>query len=146
MNIIFLNTDGVLNDESYDKVYDDSSTLPQCINNVNGIIKVTKAKIVITSDWRRILGLDELNEFLTSRGLIEGSVIGVTEDLGDREADIKDWLMRNAESISAFVILDSDLYLTERILGERTVHSTEGISYDNAMEAINYLQNSVLEE
>ena len=146
MNIIFLNTDGVLNDESYDKVYDDSSTLPQCINNVNGIIKVTKDKIVITSDWRRILGLDELNEFLTSRGLIEGSVIGVTEDLGDREADIKDWLMRNAESISAFVILDSDLYLTERILGERTVHSTEGISYDNAMEAINYLQNSVLEE
>ena len=146
MNIIFLNTDGVLNDGTYDKVYDDNSTSPQYVNNVNGIVKVANAKTVVTSVWRRILDFEELCEFLYSRGIVEGSIIGVTEDLDSREGDIKDWLMKNAETISNFVILDSDLHLTERVLGERMVHSSKGISYDSAMEAINYLQNSILEE
>ena len=50
--IIFLDIDGVLNSETYDKNRTAGAIDPECAKRLNRIIKETNADIVISSSWK----------------------------------------------------------------------------------------------
>ena len=114
MKIIFLDIDGVLNYiEAWDrpenegkgsKVWD-----PDCVNELNRIIKETDAKIVLSSTWR--LYPDHENLVYNEMG-IKGEFIGKTPDLPSsyyRGHEIQRWLDNNENmNVEKFVILDDD--------------------------------------
>lgn len=115
MKILFLDIDGVLNCRSYigrpgrnslsELDWFQDQIDPACMDRLNQILDQSKAKVVISSSWRIILSLPELQEILTSKGF-RGEIIGKTPELppDDREEEISLWLRDNpAES---FVILD----------------------------------------
>ena len=94
MKIIFLDFDGVLNDqrslESYYAKYNDNDYLnPEMVARLNKIIEATNSvknqygvnyevNVIITSTWRYFYTLDELvDKYLIPNGFI-GNVIGIT--------------------------------------------------------------------
>ena len=95
--IIFLDIDGVLNLRSKKKW--DSG----CINNLNQILILTNAKIVVTSTWRCTYNLEELQNIFINQG-IEGEVVGITEQLGHRATEILTWVEEN--DIDEYVVID----------------------------------------
>lgn len=106
MKVIFLDVDGVLkHGNSKIKVEDDKIEL------LKQIIDETKAKIVLSSDWRFWLGTDDedvilLQEKLKSIGTeIMSSTPGSKH--GYRGAEIYQWINEwQGEEIDKFVILD----------------------------------------
>lgn len=124
--LIFLDLDGVLNNsamqisrEVWEQVndiqthrYDRLSSVN--IKSLNDLTDKTGAKIVISSTWRMLYDLDELQDTLYSAG-VRGEIIGVTPILG---ADtirgneiyryIKDNYCWEVEQKLRYVILDDD--------------------------------------
>lgn len=87
--IIFLDVDGVLNK------YDDDATFNEFnVNNLIFLIEKTGAKIVLSSDWRRLpFNLERIKNFLLSCNL---EIFDVTPVLNeDRKYEIKKWLREN---------------------------------------------------
>lgn len=87
MKIIFLDIDGVLNNADYYRgknlathqneiSHFDSNN----IHALNRIIDNTKAEIVLSSAWRLLKSIEEINELFNLVG-IKGKVIDVTESL-----------------------------------------------------------------
>ena len=125
--IIFLDIDGVLRTYKSDlewsrkinePVYHGTNRLfsKELVDNLNEVIYLTGAKIVITSNWRIYLSLEELQKIFRDRGVI-GEVIGKTGlghlkpgsriPLGNRGLEISDWLDRNP--IRKYVIIDDQV-------------------------------------
>ena len=92
MKVIFLDIDGVL--VCYDSV-DKTAEKPKlpidpethmhnfhkpCVKNLNKIIEATGAKLVLSSTWRFIEGLDKTNEHLTKNGVV-AQCVNQTPDL-----------------------------------------------------------------
>lgn len=119
--LIFLDVDGVLNNNSY-RTDPPNLICPHNIVNLNKIIEATKAKIVISSSWRETI----TTEFLKSFGCI-GEVIGYTPRLSfhcekeptyrysvPRGCEIKAWIELNKADLGVkvsklkYVILDDD--------------------------------------
>ena len=74
MKVIFLDFDGVINsDKDQSTDYFDK----RLIQKINTIIVKTKAKIVVSSDWRASRSIKELQALLEMYGFI-GQVIGKT--------------------------------------------------------------------
>lgn len=150
MRIVFLDIDGVLNSERLADAIDhqhragghaklgvdckcyarENHIDPECIWRLNTLVTQTGSEIVISSSWRRLLDLDEVNRILGKHGLVRPA-IGATPDLVnelgwfgfhhdrklagspcDRGWEIWDWLFGCPE-VSEFVILDdcSDMAL-----------------------------------
>ena len=86
MIILVLDIDGVLYTSSYynhlidkhKKSRDKYGFLfdPKCVENLNEIIKITNAKIVISSTWRSA-GIEKLQKLFNERG-IKRQIIGCT--------------------------------------------------------------------
>lgn len=106
MKVIFLDVDGVLNHgNSKIKVEDDKIEL------LKQIINETKAKIVLSSDWRFWLGTDDEDVALLQEKLksIGTEIMSSTPDSkhGYRGAEIYQWINEwQGETIEKFVILD----------------------------------------
>ena len=116
-NVIFLDIDGVLNSDKYF----DSINNMECMNPVDRImldidmskVKIlleiigkTKAKIVITSSWRRMKLYPYIKERLISMGL---PVVGETPCInGNRGEEIRWYLANNR--VDNFVILDDEIF------------------------------------
>lgn len=135
MKIIFLDIDGVLNHQLWfaarknekvetDLDYDRSMIDPQKVELLNDLIDETKAKVVISSSWRKTHTKEQLQSLLESKGFT-GEVIGLTpclkftglEGYGysvPRGAEIKAWLEINKSTLLdkmskvPYVILDDD--------------------------------------
>jgi hypothetical protein len=132
MKVIFLDVDGVLNASRrvtpHTQGFELSDwVIPRCINQLNRIVRETKAAIVISSTWRIGKNIKELREMFDGVGVV-GDVIGKTErgpcswhnDLGypmcsdgHRGAEIHDWLENRKRlvdyaQVDGFVILDDD--------------------------------------
>ena len=125
--IIFLDIDGVLRTHKSDLEWSNKLTTPifkgvdrlfdkNLVDNLNEVIILTGAKIVITSNWRISLSLEELQKIFKERGVI-GEVIGKTGlghlkggspiPIGNRGLEISDWLGRNPAE--KFIIIDDQV-------------------------------------
>ena len=124
--IIFLDFDGVLNSQLWyvrtkgSRKRDDLDT--EAVGFLNDLIKSTGAKVVVTSTWRLIRTVEELQEILARNGF-KGEVIGKTKDLrcgedGDcvlRGNEILQWMKTHPVELGCayydykdYVILDDD--------------------------------------
>ena len=125
--IIFLDIDGVLRTHKSDLEWSNKLATPifkgvdrlfdkTLVDNLNEVIYLTGAKIVITSNWRIYLSLEELQIIFKERGVI-GEVIGKTGlghlkggspiPIGNRGLEIQDWLDRNP--VGKFIIIDDQV-------------------------------------
>lgn len=121
IKIIFLDIDGVLNDdtdESWNDVGDDyyphSKTL---VSNLNEIIRQTNAKLVLSSTWRLGLDLEQISDLMKRIGIV-GDFIGYTDSLNSSYAvrgnEILKWIIDNEEIVGQryefknYLILDDD--------------------------------------
>ena len=128
MKIIFLDFDGVMNNEVWfrdrverKKIYNHDeherdAIDPRCVDFLNKIIEDTGAKIVVSSTWRMGRSKEQLQTILENKGF-KGEIIGKTPFLrGEgclRGNEIRQWQQDNAELIGKedaerYVILDDD--------------------------------------
>lgn len=158
MKIIFLDVDGVLNhshsigwrrsDGGLDwKVLD-----PECIFEINRIIRETGAKIVLSSTWR----LNEEGLNLIKESIIDGAIIGRTPTLQrfsqhvDRKEEILKWMSdtwplsigSTGEKIENMAIIDDDI---DADLGDGSFFKTEfesgGLTKEIADNIIQHLNS-----
>lgn len=104
MRTVFLDFDGVLNSEKSSEYFE-----PDKISLLNKLLASTDARLVITSTWRYGLSCSELDQILSTNGVLSGRVVGTTPYMDDcRGREIFEWLKRfgGRYSISEFVILD----------------------------------------
>lgn len=131
MKIIFLDIDGVLNNELFCRAKRqcdrhkeaEEKELPNCVGDIdpksvgflNELIKDTGAKVVISSTWRHG-GIEYCRKALEACGF-EGDIIDVTPSLHHecvvRGNEIYWWLQRNHELLGTrdfkdYVIFDDD--------------------------------------
>jgi len=121
MKVIFLDIDGVLvtrNSIKYQHLnYPDITEIifgKKALNNLNKLIRLTEAKIVISSTWRLFHSLEELKDIFNKQG-IKGDIISTTsvdratieEDI-PRGKKIADWL-EGKKDIEQYVIIDDDV-------------------------------------
>ncbi len=121
MKAIFLDIDGVLvtrNSIKYQYLnFPDETSIrfsKKAVKNLNKLIRLTKAKIVISSTWRLFHSLEELKNIFKEQK-IKGEIISTTsierapveEDI-PRGQKIADWLEQNQE-VKQYVIIDDDV-------------------------------------
>ena len=121
MKIIFLDIDGVLvtrNSIKYQYInFPDETSIrfsKKAVKNLNKLIRLTGAKIVISSTWRLFHSLEELKKIFVKQR-IKGKIISTTsiekatveEDI-PRGQKIADWLEQNHE-VKQYVIIDDDV-------------------------------------
>lgn len=149
--IIFLDVDGVLNSAKFDrwlqdhhmKQYYGYELLDQnAILNLQDIVFVTGANIVLSSSWRLSNSCSErLRQQLLPYGLqfIDKTVCLRQEDRGE---EIKEWLSRHPE-VSYFVILDDDDDFKDEELKKHFVQTTfdSGLLEEHVNKAIEILNN-----
>lgn len=156
LKIIFLDIDGVLNSQDFyqkrfDKEKEDEIDL-LAIENLNRIVDVTNANVVISSTWRRGSEICQLQELLDKFGF-KGKVIGKTPCLDNkffvRGNEVFGWLKRNVNDFitgtsqgdsTTYIILDddSDMLLCQK---DNFIHidSKFGLTKENAEQAIKIL-------
>ncbi len=125
--LIFLDIDGVLNSTRWLITASKDGTLaipsrehidPAAVGVLNQIVKHTRAKVVISSTWRKIHTLEQMRAILKKYDF-EGEVIDVTPDFFAlrhqrsgkpyvRGDEIHSWLEQNECLGVPFVILDDD--------------------------------------
>jgi hypothetical protein len=114
MNIIFLDFDGVLQiNRSRSKLYRPGSPTfdRESVSNLNLLIELTDAKIVVTSSWRldSDLPLQRLLEFEGVKGEVVGQTPYLSLGYHGRGAEIYAFLREDNFPIEQFVILDDDI-------------------------------------
>ena len=120
IKVLFMDIDGVLNCRAtFDKAVGPegmetygvppSVVDPELIRKVNIVTYVTGAKIVISSTWRLYQRLQDLRDFLRSKGLT-GDVICSTPNLPTigRTSEILTWLKSTGRQVNKYVIVDDD--------------------------------------
>ncbi len=121
MKVIFLDIDGVLvtrNSIKYQYLnFPDDTNIhfsKKAVKNLNKLVRLTKAKIVISSTWRLFHSLEELQNIFKEQK-IKGEIISTTsvekatieEDI-PRGQKITDWLKEH-NNIEQYVIIDDDV-------------------------------------
>ena len=152
MKYIFLDVDGVLNNEKYTKkCYKKNKKKnlfcgnnvpfnPKCLKRVAKIVKKTNAKLILSSTWR----LDKISiEILNSRLAEYGTKIyDITPNINQiRGLEIKTWLKNNNYnwSIDDFIVLDDEIDDIISHIEENkviTINSYNGLSWENMIDAI----------
>lgn len=118
MKIIFLDVDGVLNNQTNEgRIKTSSGYLNQpCVDNFNKLVADTGAKVVLSSTWR--MDKDDATVSLLGGG-VQCEFVGKTPILRDRWAlrgnEIHAWIVENQHIFGkdyheyhSFVILDDD--------------------------------------
>lgn len=149
--VIFLDFDGVLATEEYtdgllktgQKTNDKFGTLfnPDCIAQLNRLICLTNAKIVITSSWKNYLSLWDILRMWKYRKM-SGQVIGVTPSVSIyRGEEINKWLCQH-RGITNYVIIDDMDYRQFRKEQHSHLVTTDhfsGLNKCSAQEAVRIL-------
>ena len=153
MKVIFLDIDGVLNNEDSDIVYlgEDSVMTggffcPELVVNLNTVIQHTGASIVLSSTWRLGLSLQKAKKLMVELGII-GELIGITDSINDRHVfrgnEIYKWICDNEGLVGKYyefkeyLILDddSDMLYWQRNNFVQT-DGRKGLTDSNVMESI----------
>ena len=148
MKVIFLDFDGVLNNEPYLQKVGNYRTLdPESIDQLNRVLEATEAKSVVSSTWRYMYpSVRDLNELLESHGLPKGCVTGLTPRVLDynvhytRGAEIALWLERHG-SIKNWVAVDDESAMeplpSERVVKTEWVVGLQKEHADKMIEVLN---------
>ncbi len=136
--VIFLDIDGVLNNEAFLKLAWDNvvpvpygSSEPSCedqldstrIGLLNELIESTGAKVVLSSTWRFAVGVKRTTLALERRGF-RGNIIGSTPRGRNRGEEIAECVQELG--CTRFVILDDDVSPRE-VFKKRFVHVPNGL-------------------
>ena len=126
MNILFLDIDGVLNSKQWHSS-DSCKALgnsvkryfdPVCMKYLNSIISETEARVIISSSWRILRSLQDLQDLFKSVGFT-GKIYGMTPDLSIFQPDsenlrgleIQQWITNNQRYFKTaiqYIILDDE--------------------------------------
>ena len=159
MKIIFLDIDGVLNNTSTQKMFEEYYFVEdEKMELLKQLVVRTGAKLVLSSTWREGWYARERMEnpsksFQSAIRLFEAlekklseydlELLSYTEDFGTRGEEIDLWLKSwKGESIESFVILD-DMYPEDlQLHQEYLVQTTEsfGLTQEDVEEAVNMLK------
>lgn len=155
IKIIFLDIDGVLNNEESEYYPVDNGRFgrttelftPRLIDNLNLLLTKTGAKIVVSSTWRLGKTVEELQLILNGMGVV-GEVIDKTEDHNNgftfRGNEIIKWVKDNKGLLGcpyydfkSYVILDDD---SDMLLWQvdNSVHTNgyKGLTLNDVYKAI----------
>ena len=155
MNIIFLDVDGVLNSVNYlMKIYKKTNKPhsgysypfdPDCLNNLEELIKETNSNLVITSTWRKSKeGKEKLLNKLQEYDL-DKLIIGYTPVLNSsKEDEIQEYIINhNFDSTTNFVILDDCHDMGELSPNLVSTNSQVGLTKKDVEKAINILNKTI---
>lgn len=141
MKVIFLDVDGVLNDQMWLRLFMDTEIDKTKVARLAEIVKATGAVIVLSSSWRVLPDeLDDMDKWVW-RQLVDAlheydmSIYDRTPVIGmDRPLEIKTWLDQHAGQVEAFVSLDDDFrkedyakYGIEDCLVKTSFYGVEGV-------------------
>jgi hypothetical protein len=162
MKVIFLDIDGVLNTEVFQRAYfgilkrlevsrPEAKTLakaeirdefgitfdPMATDMLGWVIESTGARIVISSTWR-MSGLRTMQTMWEMRSL-PGEVIDITPRLNTpRGEEIAEWLRGN--QVDSYVIIDDDSdMLPEQLENFVKTHPQYGITFQDALKCVEIL-------
>ena len=154
MRIIFLDFDGVLIPIPANGGYDpDLGASKEAMANLNLLVQVTKAEVVVSSSWREERTVTELEVLLHSWGY-RGMVLSKTEASGgrdneDRGQSVVDWLEKHAtiDAIESFVVIDDERTDLES-LAHRLVSPKPdvGMQFHDVQEAARILMRPTRED
>lgn len=146
MKVIFLDFDGVLNNNSY--FLDSKEKAPFFLQDekmilLKQIVDTTNAKIVLSTSWREIWNSDldislKLKDYFNSFDL---SVYDVTKNINyNRPLEISTWLKEN--NVNSYVILDDIANPWYEHVNNVVVTNKEfnGLSQDDVNKAIDILK------
>lgn len=118
MNCLFLDIDGVLRTHKSDLEWSEIDGIPiptvvfnrkfsrKSISNLNYIVRITGANVVISSTWRLNFSVDELNNIFRKNGF-NGKIIGKTGVLFTRGEEIQEYLDLN--DIDKYAVIDDQV-------------------------------------
>lgn len=158
MKIIFLDFDGVLNSnqsrqETGHLGFGAAQVDPKAAARLDKLVRSTGAKIVVSSSWRHIFTVPQLQQILSQVGaraaaqaVIDRTPVGE----GNRGNEIQDWLDLESERITvnpkhdrvtSYVILDDDNDMTPE-QQPRMIHTNPqyGLTDQDVVNAISILR------
>lgn len=159
MKVIFLDIDGVLNSMQYwESIQDKEENLtemeseldPQCLRNLKQIVDETKAKIVITSTWKRINKINRFKKYVPQYGLYVYDQTPCHPDGGGHRGDeIRQYLQEHKNEIEKFILLDDEEFpdfneLTNYLV--KTNFFANGLGKKHVEQAIQMLGRTILKE
>jgi hypothetical protein len=121
------------------------------VKNINDIISETDCEIVVSSDWKLWVPLEEMKDFYISQGIIK-SPIGYTPDKSNeikspddltrlRMEEIEQWLNNNKDVSTWVAVDDLDLRKLERFVFIEDAKI--GMTKDSLFVIKNYLNNLI---
>ncbi len=155
MTIIFLDVDGVLNDDrTRERCCGMLGISPQKVQNLKYIVDQTHAQIVLTSTWKEMWDFedkesqDSMGTYLDGQLAAAGlKIIAKTEDEGyNRGQGIVDYLAEHPAD--AWVVLDDDIFQDFESLGiiphlVQTDWSDGGLTPELAIQAVHMLDEQL---
>lgn len=139
MKIIFLDIDGVLNDAP--TILEKENDLPakNHLEYLKQIVDATGAQIVLSSTWR--LFPRSRKDVRDGLKMVDLDFIDRTEELEDRDTEIREWLGRHPEVESYVILDDEDEFSNE--LAKHQVLTTfyEGLLPKHVPQAIKILNS-----
>lgn len=152
MKIIFLDIDGVLNSGDFlwtdehqklDKSKNENWFDPAAVARLNRIIEATGAECVLSSTWRILHTIEEVEGFMKAAGFV-GELVGKTPGGGGvRGPQIQEWLdmIRRwvLEEVDSFVILDDDsdmLHLMPHLVHTSFQHGLQDEHVERAIKML----------
>lgn len=141
MKIIFLDIDGVLNDAPTILGTGDDQPTIKHLSCLKQIVEATQAEIVLSSSWRLYKRYTkDVSIALAKVGL---HLIDTTEELRERDEEIREWLGRHPE-VEQYLILDDEDVFTEELKEHHILTSFyEGLLPKHVEKAINILNKTV---
>lgn len=150
MNVLFLDIDGVLNSRKFFmEGTNDTEDYPfntidlKSLKLLSKFVSSNNLEIVLSSSWRVIHSLKEINEFFLGYGFCK-PIIDKTPRIWwskeeryrfERGNEIKTWLNDHSKNVSKFVIFDDDNDLESYLKYHVWVHPYLGLSELNLRQA-----------
>ncbi len=153
MKVIFLDFDGVLDNEYYDMMLIKSGLPesdkygpifdPECVDNLRVIIEKTGADIVVSSTWKYLMSYPEFIEMWKERelpGFVTDSTPNVSKHRGD---EIDAWLKECREDCEYVIIddLGTDNFNEHQLSRYVGINPYHGLDETSAEKAISILSN-----
>jgi|TARA_R110000851_G_scaffold285798_1_gene439559 hypothetical protein len=142
MKLIFLDIDGVLNNCMSSGVFHESSTIHECISELNRILLTSEAGIILISTWKDSYDFKTIKNLLYERGVYQHSILGLTPIGINKEEGITYFLNNPPLEIDEFVIIDDNLDMKDELLRSKYIktESMIGLTNTDADLAIQKLQ------
>ena len=146
MRIILLDLDGVILPIPANGHFEpELKPSVEAVNNLNLLVQITNAHIVVTSAWRVGRTVEQLTTLLRGWG-VKWGVFGKTRDSRGEEnrgALISDWLANSREVIDAFVVIDDDRTDLELFADKMVSPKPDvGLQFHDVQEAVRILVKS----